>query len=144
MLEILSSSYIFKNLFTYNFCLPVLASRTLREDTEEEVLKYFVIYSLMHIVCVCVCVCVCARALSHSVISDFLWSCGAYQAPLSMGFSRQEYWSKLLFPTPGDLPHPGIKPVSLVSPELSGRFFTTPPPGKPQCISCTLSNDSHA
>ena len=57
MLEIPSSSYIFKNLFTHNFCLPVPASGTVREDTEEEHLKYFVIYSLMHIVCVCVCVC---------------------------------------------------------------------------------------
>ena len=55
MLEIPSSSYVFKNLFTHNFCLPVPASRTVREDTEEELLKYFFIYSLIHIVCVCVC-----------------------------------------------------------------------------------------
>ena len=47
------------------------------------------------------------------------------QAPLSMGFSRQEYWSELPCPPPGDLPNPGIKPVSLVSPELAGRFFAT-------------------
>ena len=50
-----------------------------------------------------------------------------YQAPLSMGFSGQEYWSGLPFPPPGDLPHPGIKPTS---PALRGRFFTTEPPGK--------------
>ena len=48
----------------------------------------------------------------------------ARQAPLSMGFSRQEYWSGLPFPSPGDLPDPGIKPVSLASPVLAGRFFT--------------------
>ena len=42
-----------------------------------------------------------------------------------MGFSRQEYWSGLTFPSPGDLPNPGIEPVSLVSPALAGRFFTT-------------------
>ena len=42
-----------------------------------------------------------------------------------MGFSRQEYWSGLSFPSPGDLPHPGIKPVSPVSPALAGQFFTT-------------------
>ena len=48
----------------------------------------------------------------------------AQQAPLSTGFSRQEYWSGLPFPTPGDLPHPGIKPTSLASPALAGRFFT--------------------
>ena len=51
-----------------------------------------------------------------------------HQAPLSMGFSRQEYWSGLPFLSPGDLPKPGIKPVS---PALAGRFFTTEPPGKP-------------
>ena len=44
-----------------------------------------------------------------------------------MGFSRQEDWSGLLCPPPGDLPHPGIKPVSLLSPALAGRFFTTAP-----------------
>ena len=48
----------------------------------------------------------------------------AHQHPLSMEFSRQEHWSGLLFPSPGDLPDPGIKP-SAVSPALAGRFFTT-------------------
>ena len=46
----------------------------------------------------------------------------------SMGFSRQVYWNRLLFPTPGNLPNPGIKPTS---PALAGRLFTTVPPGKP-------------
>ena len=45
--------------------------------------------------------------------------------PPSMGFSRQEYWSGLPFPSPGDLPNPGIKPGSVTSPALAGRFFTT-------------------
>ena len=49
----------------------------------------------------------------------------AYQAPLSMGFSRQEYWSGLPFPSPGDLPDLGIEPVS---PALAGGIFTTEPP----------------
>ena len=49
----------------------------------------------------------------------------ASQAPLSMGFSRQEYWSGLPCPRPGDLPHPGIKPTSLTSPALAGIFFAT-------------------
>ena len=53
------------------------------------------------------------------------------QAPLSMGFSQQEYWSGLPFPPPGDLPNPGIEPALLVSPTLAGEFFTTEPPGKP-------------
>ena len=48
----------------------------------------------------------------------------ACQSPLSMDFSRQEYWSGLLFPTPGDLPDPGIEPTSPVSPALAGGFFT--------------------
>ena len=53
--------------------------------------------------------------------------CNPHQAPLSMGFFRQEYWSGLPFPSPGDLPDSWIEPTSLV---LAGRFFTTEPPGK--------------
>ena len=48
----------------------------------------------------------------------------AHQAPLSMGFSRREYWSGLPFPSPGDLPYSGIEPKSLTSPALAGGFFT--------------------
>ena len=51
----------------------------------------------------------------------------AHQAPLSMGFSRQKYWNWLLFPSPGDLPHPEIKPSA---PASADRFFTTVPSGK--------------
>ena len=49
----------------------------------------------------------------------------ARQAPLSVGFSRQEYWSGLPCPPPGDLPSPGMGPASLLSPALAGGFFTT-------------------
>ena len=52
----------------------------------------------------------------------------AYQAPACMRFSRQEYWSGLPFPSPGDLPDPGIKPMS---PALTGGFFTIESPEKP-------------
>ena len=52
----------------------------------------------------------------------------AYQAPLSMGFSRQEYWSGLPFPSPGDLPDPGIEPRS---PALEADALTSEPPVKP-------------
>ena len=78
--------------------------------------------------CVCVCVCVHARAQSLSCAQLFAtpWTV-AHQAPLSMGFSRQEYWSGLPFLPPGDLPHPGIKPAS---PALADGFFTTEPPRK--------------
>ena len=55
----------------------------------------------------------------------------AHEAPLSMEFSRQEYWSGLLFPPPEVLPDPGIKPVSPVSPALAGILFITEPPEKP-------------
>ena len=61
-----------------------------------------------------------------SVMSDSLQPPAlAHQAPLSVGFPRQKYWSQLPFPTPGDLLDPGIKPASLVSPALAGRYFTT-------------------
>ena len=83
----------------------------------------------------CVSVCVRARAramLSH--IQPFATSgTVALQASLSMGFSMQEYWSWLPFPTPGDLLDPGIEPASLVSPALAAKFFTTEPSGKPLC-----------
>ena len=55
----------------------------------------------------------------------------AHQAHRSMEFSRQEYWTGLLIPSPGDLSDPGIEPVSLTPPALGGRFFNTRPPGMP-------------
>ena len=55
----------------------------------------------------------------------------ACQGPLSMDFPRQEYWSELPVPTPGDLPNSGIEPTSLASPELAGVFIPTEPAGKP-------------
>ena len=60
-----------------------------------------------------------------------LWTV-ARQAPLSMEFSRQEYWSGLTFSSPGDLPDPGTEPMSPASPALGGAFLTTEPPGKSQ------------
>ena len=66
-----------------------------------------------------------------SVTSNSLLWTVAHQAPLSMGFSRQEYWSGLPFPPPRDLPNPGIESMFPVSPALAGGFFTTEPPGKP-------------
>ena len=61
---------------------------------------------------------------SHVQLFATPWTI-AHQAPLSMGFSKQEYWSGFPCPPPGDLPNPGIKPVSLRSPALAGGFFTT-------------------
>ena len=90
--------------------------------------KYFPMYLYVCVcVCMCVCVCVCVCTLSHfSHVWLFvtLWTV-AWQAPLSIGFSRQEYWSGLPCPPPGDLPIPGIEPTSLMSPALAGGFFTS-------------------
>ena len=79
-------------------------------------------------------ICSLTSAVSNSVIS---WKL-ARQAPLSMGFSRQEYWSGLPFPPPGDLPSSGIGPAYPESPALSYGFFTTEPPGKPSIFNCHL------
>ena len=61
---------------------------------------------------------------SHIWLFATLWTI-ALQAPLSMRFSRQEFWNGCPCPSPGDLPNPGIEPMSLVSPALAGGFFTT-------------------
>ena len=61
---------------------------------------------------------------NHVRLFATLWTV-AHQAPLSMGFSRQEYWSGLPCPPPGDLPNPGMEPSSLMSPALAARFLTT-------------------
>ena len=66
-------------------------------------------------------------SLSHVRLFATLWTI-ARQSPLSMQFSKHEYWSGLPFPPPGDLPHPEMEPTSAA---LAGRFFTTVPPGKP-------------
>ena len=75
----------------------------------------------------CVCVCVCANkqvagTLSHAQLFVTPWTV-AHQAPLSMEFSRQEYWSGLSFPSPDSLSDPGIEPTFLVYPALAGGFF---------------------
>ena len=67
------------------------------------------------------------KSLSHVQLFATLWTV-AYQASLSMGFSRQEYWSGLPFPSPGDLPDPGIEPRSSA---LEADALTSEPPGKP-------------
>ena len=88
----------------------------------------FDIYILRYM-CVCVCVCVCMLSLSsHSSLFVTLWTL-AHQSPPSMGFPRQEYWSGLSFPSPGNLPNAGIEPVSVSC--IAGRFFIAELPGKP-------------
>ena len=80
--------------------------------------RFLLIIYFMYAVCVFSCV----------WLSMTPWTL-VYQGPLSMEFSRQEYWSRFSFPTP-DLPYPRIEPASLASPVLADRFFTTAPSGK--------------
>ena len=68
------------------------------------------------------CLCIQAKCVPALLSHDF-------QAPLSMAFSRQEYWNGLPFPPPGDLADPGIKPPFPASPTLSGEYFPTEPAG---------------
>ena len=88
------------------------------------------------IVHLCVCEPCCAQSRATLQLHGL-----AHQAPLSVGFSRQECWSRLPFSTAGDLPNSGVK---LMSSALTGGFFTTVPPGKPAglpityCICLTL------
>ena len=73
--------------------------------------------------------------LTHTVVSNSVTPrTVARQAPLSVGFPRQEYWNGLPFPPPGDLPDPSIKPMSPASPALAGRFLTTEPQGSPHLV----------
>ena len=80
---------------------------------------YIHIYACMH-----------AQLLQHVQLFAVPWT-EACQAPLSMGFSRQEYWSGLPCPPPGNLPNPGIKPASPVTPALQTDSLPTEPPEKP-------------
>ena len=68
--------------------------------------------------------------MSESFVVPWTVAC---QTPLSMGFPRQE-WSGLPFLPPGDIPDLGIEPLSLMSPALAGRFFSTEPLGKPNAL----------
>ena len=79
---------------------------------------------------------VCAQLLSCVQLFVIPWPV-ALQVPLSIRFSREEHRRALPFSAPGDLPDSGIKPESLVSPAVTGRFFTTGPLGKP-CDTVTL------
>ena len=76
----------------------------------------------------------CAVLIAKLCLTATAWTV-ACQAPLSMEFSRQEYWSGLPFPLPEDLPDPGIEPVS---PALAEGFFTTEVPGKPSRVYIAL------
>ena len=85
---------------------------------------------------------------SHARLFVTLWTV-AYQAPLAMGFSRQEYWSALPCPPLGDLPDPGIELMALKSPTLAGVYLPLVPPGKLRelprmyvCEGCSVMSNS--
>ena len=80
----------------------------------------------------CVCVLSCFSCVQ---LFATLWTV-SHQAPLSVGFSRHEYQSGLPYPPPWDLPIPGIEPAALMSPALSGRFFTTSTTWEDPCCCC--------
>ena len=108
-----------------NHCDPgcILCQAALLDSTVSETPSILTVC-----VCVCVCVCVYTRARMHAC---------AHQAPLSMELSRQEYWSGLPFPPPGDLPDPGIEPGSAA---LLADSLPSEPLGKPipsRLCSCT-------
>ena len=99
--------------------MPAFFSPNLRSVEPPQVLAdCSFMFSIIH-----ACMCVLSRVRLFMTPGTV-----AHQAFLSMGFSRQEYWSGLPFPSPGDLPNPGIKPTS---PALAGRFLTPVPPAKP-------------
>ena len=98
--------------------LPPIHS--LRPETQKSTCLLSFPHSSPTLNSMCVCNSKCVQAYSTP------WP-AARQAPLSVEFSRQEYWSGLSFPPPGDLPHPGIKPAS---PALAVGFFTPEPPQK--------------
>ena len=95
--------------------------------------------SIVHIlVSMHVCVCVCVLSYSNCVwLFVTLWTV-ACQAPPSMGFSRQEYWTGLSFPAPGNLPNPGIKPLSPVAPALQADSLPRSHQGSPKIASCRI------
>ena len=80
----------------------------------------------------------CVKSLSCVRLFETLWTV-ARQAPLSIGFSRQEYWSGLPFPSPGDFPNPGIEPGS---PALQADTLSSEPPGKPNRLPCLIGYTS--
>ena len=83
------------------------------------------------------CMCACMLSLFSCVrLSATLWTVD-HQVPLSMGFSRQEYWSVLLCPPPDDVPNPGIEPIFPASPALQADFLLLRPWGR-QCFLCSF------
>ena len=98
-------------------------SRTLKLSPSPVLMRFMRFIYIGFVLTRCMHACM-QSCFSHVWLFATLWTI-ACQTSLSMGFSRQEYWSGLPWPPPGDLLDPGIEPVSLISPVLVGGFFTT-------------------
>ena len=94
---------------------------------------YIFVYTYLYILYICIIGMVKVKLLSRVQLFASSWTV-AYQAPQSMDFSRQEYWSGLPFPSPGDLPNPGIQPGS---PSLQADALPSEPPGKQEVLITT-------
>ena len=105
-------SKLLNSIYSIQFCKRIypFISCTKKKKNQRRVFQDPGVYHAVHFSHVWLSVTLCTRAL---------------QAPWSMGFSRQEYWSGLPCPSPGDLPNPGTESVSLTFPALASRFFTT-------------------
>ena len=111
---------------TWNFShsSPLFSPFSCYRKTLLKMANFLLVWVPEWLTCVCVCL------LSPVWLSATPWT-GAHQSPLSMGFSRQEYWRGLLFPSPGDLPGLGMEAASSA---LAGRHITAAPPGKPEWL----------
>ena len=142
------SSTVNKSVLILNFAIFIIIF-CINLDFKKHCLKILLTLIIEHFWCPCK-FCIPGRYLTCCVPSRFsrvwlfviLWTV-AHQAPLSMGFSTQEYWSGLPGPPPGDLPDPGIEPTFLMSPALAGFFFTTSATWEAHPSACVSKREFH-
>ena len=120
------------NLFQsyWLLCCVSVTSGTFQHAPAHDCLEVSSLFWIILSVSSCVCM---LSHFNHVWLFVSLWTVTP-QAPLSLVYSRQESWNGMPCPPPGHLPNPGIKPVSLMSPTLAGKSFTTGVTGKPQSL----------
>ena len=129
LIQFLYSIHFLKSRSKLSFYSQLKSTRLLFGD-HENVLIFTVFFAFFFFL---------ACMLSHAHVFTTLWTV-AHQAPLSMGFPRQEYWNGLPFPSLGEIPDPGIKLAFPASPTSTGRFFTTEPSGESKSTVVILIN----